>query len=293
MINVHVDVDNLWMYEKEFGIKIHKDKEYIYSKSLPLFLKLLRKTQSKATFMIIGQDLLLPACREFCKNAASAGHEIANHTWSHPISFESLSFEDKEEQIIKTHEEILKVTGIAPVGFRGPGYYLDQDVISVLKNLNYKYDSSILPGFAQLLMGSYAFLKGGKIRHKSFGRKQDIFGKSQPYLVKESRSGQKLWELPISTLPFVRLPMHTTFAYYFGERYQTLILSYLKRKPKYMLYLFHAIDFVDIDKQQNNHPVIPLRYSFDERMSFIQSVLDTLVKTNGRRLKTSRDSIVL
>lgn len=291
MILLHVDVDNLWVYEKEFNIKINKDKEYIYSQALPVLLNLLKKSQSKATFMIIGQDLKLKACLTFCKKVLSQGHEIANHSFDHPISFGTMSYEQKKQQIVKTHQRITKICGKKPVGFRGPGYYQDKEIITILQKLNYQYDASVIPGFSQILMSAYAFIRGGQNRYKTFGRLNYILNQEHPYIVKGIHQNKKLLELPISVLPFLRFPLHTTFAYFLGIRYRQLILSFLKSKPKYVLYLFHAIDFVDLHQQYANHPVIPLRYTFNERVSFIQNILDILVQTNNGPLKTTRDSI--
>lgn len=291
MIYLHVDVDNLWMYEQEFGINIHSDKEYIYTHSLPIFLKLLKKSQSKSTFMIIGKDLKLRACQVFCRRAIALGHEIANHTFTHPISFGTLSYEQKKQQIVKTHQLIAKVCGKVPVGFRGPGYYQDKEIITILQKLNYQYDASVLPGFAHLLMSVYAYMKGGENRHKTFGRTDYILSQEQPYGINGLIPNKTLLELPISVLPRLRFPIHTTFAYFLGVWYRQLILHYLRSKPKYMLYLFHAIDFVDLPLQNKNYPVISLRYSLTERMQFIESVLNILVQVNGGALQTSRDTI--
>lgn len=292
MIYLHVDVDNLWMYEKEFGINIHPDSEYIYKHSLPLFLKLLKKSRTKATFMIIGQDLKLPACQAFCRKAVSEGHEIGNHTWSHPILFGKLTYEQKKKQILQAHQAITKACGREPVGFRGPGYYQDKDIVTILQKLHYQYDSSILPGFAPFLMKGYALMKGGKNRYKTFGRTQDVFSREGQYLLKGNDTKGDLWELPISVLPQVRLPIHPTFAYIFGSWYRKLLLQYFEKKPKYLLYLVHVIDFVDLPKQNRNHPVIPLRYSFRERMQFLEDVIGRLVQINGKGLQTSRDFFI-
>lgn len=286
MILLHVDVDNLWMYEQEFGIKLHQTPEFIYLHALPLLLKLLRKTHSKATFMIIGKDLELPACQAFCKKALQEGHEIANHTWSHAISFGHLSYKQKYYEITKAHTQITKVCGKAPVGFRGPGYYKDSEVISILHKLKYQYDASILPGLAPVLMKMYAHVKGGKNRYKTFGRFRDTFGSAQPYFVRGTIPNARLLELPISLLPVVKLPIHTTFAYFFGVRYQNRILHYLNSKPQYLLYLFHAIDFVNLP-QNSTSPVVALRHSFEERIAFAQKVLKALVSANRGPLKTS------
>ena len=91
MILIHVDVDNLWIYEKEYGINLNIKKELIYLQSLPVLLGLLQKSNSKATFMIVAKDLNLPACRSFCRRAIIQGHEISNHSLNHPISFTKLS----------------------------------------------------------------------------------------------------------------------------------------------------------------------------------------------------------
>lgn len=291
MINIQVDVDNLWIYEKEFNIKIHPNREYIYLQGLPIFLDLLKKSKSKATFMIIGQDLKLQAAQIFCKKAIAQGHEIANHTWSHPISFGTLSFEQKNKEIIKAHEQIKKICGKAPVGFRGPGYYQDMDIITILEKLNYQYDASVLPGLAQFFMTAYAYMRDGENRHKTFGRVNYCLSKNQPYIIKTSLN-KKLLELPISVLPIIKIPIHTTFAYYLGPLYRKLIFKFIKSKPEYMLYLFHAIDFVDLPRQ-NNHPAIPLQYDFKERMSFIENILKILVRSNNGPLQTSRNNIRL
>ena len=292
MIHIHVDVDNLWVYEQEYGITIHKNKEYIYTQSLPVFLRLLKRSRSKATFMIIGKDLELPACRLFCKKAIAEGHEIANHTWDHLVSFGSVSYEEKKHQILKAHKKIAEVCGKKPVGFRGPGYYQDEEIVTILRKLCYTYDTSVLPGFAQLLMSMYARVRGGENKDKSFGRSAYIFSPEQQHVICGIKPNEILPELPISVLPFLRLPIHTTFAYVFGEKYQELILRYLKSKPTYIVYVFHAIDFIDLPQQDSNHPVVPLRYSFTYRMSFAEKIIQALVLANGGPLKTSRDTLM-
>lgn len=270
MTQIHVDVDNLWVYENEYGIDLHRDRSLIYTQSLPLALKLFKKNGVKVTFFIIGQDLKLKTCREFCKKAVRAGHKIGNHTWSHSINFGRLSFEEKKLEITKAHTEIFKVTGKRPQIFRGPGYFVDDEVRSILKSLHYRYDSSVLPGFAQILMKTFAMMRGGENKTKIFGRAQDIFSPSTPY----TRGG--LTELPISVLPMLHMPIHTTFVYAFGLWYREHVLKFLKSKPKHLIYTFHAIDFIDIPKKSNDFPIIPLRFSLKERVKFMEEVLELL-----------------
>src|SRR5258708_24450165 len=231
--------------------------------------------------MIIGKDLQLQAARDFCIRALREGHEIGNHTWSHPTSFGSFSYEEKKREIARAHRKLTKICGKELVGFRGPGYYVDDDIRDILKELRYAYDASILPGFAQLLMSMYARMCGGENKEKMFGRGGDLFSKITPYKV------DGIWELPVSVLPLLRFPIHTTFAYIFGSIYRRFIVQYLHAKPSYVLYVFHAIDFVDLPKKDGNYPVVPLRYSFKERLQFANTIVDELVLVNGEPLKTS------
>jgi len=291
MIHIHIDVDNLWIYEKEYGITICENKEYIYTQSLPAFLSLLKKSQSKATFMIVGKDFELPACRSFCKEAVAKGHEIANHTWDHPVSFKNLLYKEKEKQILKTHKIISKVCGVNPVGFRGPGYYQNKEIVTILRKYGYKYDTSVLPGFAHLLMSIYAYTRGESNKNKSFGRWIHILSPEYPYLIRGNKVNETITELPISVLPYLRLPIHTTFAYAFGQKYQNIIFKYIKSKPKYLVYLFHAIDFVDLPQQNSNHQVVPLRYSFEYRMNYAEKIINALVLANNGPLKTSGSTL--
>ena len=288
MIQIHVDVDNMWVYENAHSIKTPFKKEDIYTKALPIFLNILKKTNSKATFMIIGADLEMKACRDFCKKAITLGHEIGNHSWSHSDNFGQLSHEGKKQEIQKTHTLLTKVCGQKPIGFRGPGYYIDVDSIKILQELGYKYDSSVLPGLSQTLMKLYIQVKNKKGMEKIFKKGKDLMSKHRPYVLSQSRSKGKLWELPISVFPIITIPIHSTFIYFLGPVYKKIIILYLKSKKGYLLYLFHAIDFLE-HPSTPNHPIIPFRYSLEERIAFSSEILNIFVKNNKGSIKTSRE----
>lgn len=284
MISIHIDVDNLWIYENEFGINLSADKDYIYTSALPLFLKLLKNNNAKATFMIVGKDLLMPNCQKFCNYAIKEGHEIANHTWSHPITFGTLSKEEKNMEVKKAHNVIKKKCNIIPVGFRGPGYYIDNGIIKCLSDLNYCYDSSILPGFASVIMTSYAKIKSKKNKDKTFGRFKYFFSPTKSYKLKND-----LLELPISVFPSLRTPIHSTFAFMLGSSYQKNIINLIKRKPSYFLYLFHALDFVNEKDVENSNHLITLKYNLTQRLNYCENILIELRKaSNGKILNTQR-----
>lgn len=288
MIQVHVDVDNIWVYENAHGIKTPFKKQDIYTKALPVLLDILKKTNSKVTFMIVGADLEMKVCRDFCKKAIKMGHEIGNHSWFHSDNFGQLSYEEKKKEIQKTHTLLTKICEQKPIGFRGPGYHTDPDTIKILQDLGYKYDSSILPGVSQTLMKFYIQVKNKKGMEKIFKKGKDLMSKHRPYILEESKSKGKLWELPISVFPIVTIPIHSTFVYFFGPIYKKIILVYLKSRKDYFLYLFHAVDFLE-NSPDRSHSIIPFRYSLEDRVLFSTEILNTLVNNNRGPIKTSRE----
>jgi peptidoglycan/xylan/chitin deacetylase (PgdA/CDA1 family) len=87
------------------------------SERTPELLELLDRFAVKATFFVCGQNAeRLP---EVVAAIAGAGHEIGNHTWSHP----RLDFASKttmRNEIGRTQEIVRTLTGQAPRLFRAP-----------------------------------------------------------------------------------------------------------------------------------------------------------------------------
>jgi len=87
------------------------------SERTPELLELLERFGAKATFFVCGQNAeRLPGVLEA---VARAGHEIGNHTWSHP----RMDFTSKaamRDEIGRTQKIVETLTGKAPRLFRAP-----------------------------------------------------------------------------------------------------------------------------------------------------------------------------
>lgn len=118
----------------------------------------------------MGKDLRLESCKNFCPEADKKGHEIANHTTSHPLAVHRLSRREKEYEIRECDELISSTINKKPVGFRAPGYYIDQDMVDILIDCDYLYDTAVLPGVAVFAMRIFRSLNGSISREKTFGR---------------------------------------------------------------------------------------------------------------------------
>ncbi|MEU4326446.1 MULTISPECIES: polysaccharide deacetylase family protein [Nonomuraea] len=80
-------------------------------------LSTLGKNKAKATFFLMGKHVeLRPA---LVKRMAREGHEIGNHTWSHP-SLPTLFDEEITQELRATQEAISSLTGRTPRMFRPP-----------------------------------------------------------------------------------------------------------------------------------------------------------------------------
>ena len=87
------------------------------SESTPNLLEILAKHQARATFFQCGANVQrLP---HIARAVLEAGHELGNHTYSHPhLYFKSAAF--IEDEIRKTQVAITGATGVTPHLFRAP-----------------------------------------------------------------------------------------------------------------------------------------------------------------------------
>ncbi len=106
-------------------------------------LDILDKYNAKATFFVIGQNA--EKHPEIVLEEFTRGHEIGNHTYSHP-NLKNISAEKFIDEINKTQNVIREITGSEPRLFRPPGGYLNNTIVSELHELEY---SSVLWSWRQ------------------------------------------------------------------------------------------------------------------------------------------------
>ncbi len=101
----------------------------------PKILSLLEKYGVKATFFMIGCNVALYP--SVAKAVSEQGHEIGNHTYSHPHMRE-ISLERLKEEVRKT-ESVLEANGIEkPKLFRPPEGFRSQEQVKALENAGYQ-----------------------------------------------------------------------------------------------------------------------------------------------------------
>jgi peptidoglycan/xylan/chitin deacetylase (PgdA/CDA1 family) len=269
---IHIDCDNLWIYETEFAVPISDRQDLIFLQALPNLLDRFSRWGIKATFFVVGCDLQRQSCVTFCKRALFEGHRIANHTLSHRVDFSRLNEREKLHEIEAGHAAIVAATGTAPVGFRAPGYHVDAVIIRSLARLGYQYDSSVLPGPAGYLIKAHMLARGQGAKGKSFGSWKSLFATSSPRRLAVS-GHRTLMQYPVATFPYARLPIHSTFIYSFGLEYLRKAISLLSRTPGHHIYLLHAVDGLDHPAPEEfGGRLVPLTKSFAQRMKILEEI---------------------
>jgi peptidoglycan-N-acetylglucosamine deacetylase len=83
----------------------------------PRLLKMLKERNIKATFFVVGQ--CVAQFPEIAKQIVEEGHEIANHSWSHPL-LSKMAEGGVREQLQKTHDVVKQTTGVTMTLMRPP-----------------------------------------------------------------------------------------------------------------------------------------------------------------------------
>ena len=94
-----------------------------------MLLDILKKYNAKATFFILGQNI--PGNEEIVKRMVAEGHEVANHSWSHP-NFKTLSPEQIKQEVEQTQSALEKITGRRPIMIRPPYGSVNQMVMDAM-----------------------------------------------------------------------------------------------------------------------------------------------------------------
>jgi len=93
-------------------------------------LNLLKQYDARATFFVVGSRV--EKHPEIVARALDDGHEIGNHSYSHP-PFYNIGADTLRKELTKTQDAIYQATGIRSVLFRPPGGRYNDAIVSASK----------------------------------------------------------------------------------------------------------------------------------------------------------------
>lgn len=252
--SISLDLDNLWSYLKTQGVPGWESFPSYLELVVPRILEMLDRCGQRITFFIVGKDAALESNRAVLRSIADAGHEIANHSFMHEPWLHLYTCERLHQEIGDAERSIAAVTGQTTGGFRGPGFSTSPLVREVLAERGYTYDASIFPSALGPVARLFFFLNSKlspeekKQRSGLYGKFSDAFGTLRPFAWPNG-----LVELPVTTMPLLRLPVHTTYLMFLAQKSELLAKLYwntavtlCRLRGVAPSLLLHPTDFLDV-----------------------------------------------
>ncbi len=300
--SISLDLDNKWSYLKTHGDESWCEFPSYLDLVVPRFLEVLERHRATITVFVVGQDAAIESNYAALNSISSAGHEIGNHSFHHEPWLHLYTDEQLVQEIESSEQAISIATGQKTIGFRGPGFSISDDVLRVLTERNYEYDATIFPTFLGPAARAYYFMRSRlskserQQRKALFGRFRDGFRPNKPF---QWQIGEKeLLELPVTTMPIFKLPIHLSYILYLAKFSKWAAQSYFWQsiqlcrlfsvEPSLLL---HPLDFMgnEDDADLSFFPAMDLPKDF--KLSIVESVLKMLAKNH--RLVCMREHAIL
>jgi hypothetical protein len=223
-------MDNLWSYLKTHGNPDWERRPSYLPALLPRLLQLFGDHGVTATVFVVGADVVRDDGAKAVVELAAAGHEIANHSYEHEPWLHLYPRARMEDELSRTEDAVVAAGAPCPRGFRGPGYSLSADLLELLVERGYRYDASTLPTWIGPLARAYYFrassLSEAERRQRAalFGSARDGLRPVHPYRWQP----HDLLELPVTTMPLSRVPMHVSYLIHLHEISPRLARAYFR-----------------------------------------------------------------
>jgi peptidoglycan/xylan/chitin deacetylase (PgdA/CDA1 family) len=253
---ISIDMDNYRDYQSLVDRGGDGRDLPFYSDAVPRFLDALDRVGARATFFMIGRDADRPENRAAVREIVERGHEVGNHSFSHPYNFRHLPRAQKEKEIREGEDAIADVIGERPEGFRTPSADVDLETLAILRERDYLYDSSVIPSPVMI----WTFKLYGKlfVQHSEYnlGLFWSVIAPPWPYFPSPRKLHRPLdpgavepphlVEIPFSTLPLIRVPFYATLFRMFSPGVFDWAVRMHGRKRPTLHMLFHLIDLFDL-----------------------------------------------
>ncbi|MGN6264846.1 MAG: polysaccharide deacetylase family protein [Ginsengibacter sp.] len=288
LASISLDLDNQWSYMKIHGDEGWDQYPSYFDIFVPHVLNVLDELNLKITFFIVGKDTESEDNRKYLRMIADRGHDIGNHSYHHESWLQTYSYEKIEKEIREAEEAIFNATGRRPSGFRGPGFSWSKDLLKVLQSRGYKFDASTLPTYLGPLARMYYFKKSDlskeekKARKELFGKFSEGFRKLKPYKW-DLGDGKSITEIPVTTMPFFKLPFHLSYLIYLGNISIPLMNLYLntaitmcKITKTPISFLLHPLDLIGGDQISQLAFFPGMNVNSDKKVDVFKKVISQL-----------------
>lgn len=119
---------------------IDKDQKYNCAEDILKYASFLSSHNIKGTFFVTID--FIKYSKPYLLKVIKLGHEIGLHCYSHH-SYKKVSIEDFKKELIESKRILKEELNIVPVGFRFPSFKYRPELLDVLKEQGFIYDSSV------------------------------------------------------------------------------------------------------------------------------------------------------
>jgi len=283
---ITIDVDSLYCYQGIYGLPVDRDDNAIYEVGLERFVDLMEDCGLRGTVFAVADDLTMGDNRRVLRYLAARGHEIGNHTLSHDYRLTKLGAAAMRREVGEGRRKLEDEIGAAVVGFRAPGYNVTDALLGVIEETGHRYDSSVFPSLPYYaakaaVLGLMKLL--GRPSHSILGDPLALAAPLGPYRPRPTaywrRGKRRLWELPITTTPVLRLPFLGSYLVLMKESWFPILYRMLRAASDCLVLEFHAMDFMDgvadgLDPALFKQPDVAVSWETKERL--YRRVFETL-----------------
>ena len=248
---VSVDLDEIPNYFQIHGLALDSSAALgaVYDVAVDRLEAMARDAALPLTLFAIGADLARPEAAAKLRAARDRGHEIANHSLDHRYDLTRLDRAEIARQIAEGADAIARAVGERPVGFRAPGYTINDAVYDVLGELGVAYDSSVFPcpAYWGAKTAAIAWIAARGRRSRSIVDTPSVLtAPTRPYRVGTPywKRGDGILELPIQVTRGPRLPVIGTYLTWWGADVARRLVRGCVGEPLVNLEL-HGIDVLD------------------------------------------------
>ncbi len=317
---VSLDLDNKWSYLKTHGDPQWVDLPSYLPKVIPRILSTASDFELQLTVMVVGLDAAQPENGEGLISIVEGGHSLGNHSYHHEPWLHLYDEKKLRDDFDRAEDAIHRATAQRPLGFRGPGFSLSMSTLRELEKRGYIYDATVFPNALNPVGRMYYFSKANltpeeKEKRKAlFGTLGDALRPNAPFWW-DFGDKTRLLEIPVTTMPLFRVPIHMSYILYAASISPTLARFYLRtglslcsltgNPPSILL---HPLDFLGADDEPDLSFFPGMSMQSAQKLSLLETFLAeiasshsmisldnhalTLDPSKSRQPKFSHDSLV-